>query len=41
MRLRLKNLPEPFKLSTERQVLMGLGIRGGLYIWQLGGRKRD
>lgn len=38
-RLELKVANDPFNASTERQLLVGLGVLTTLVIWRLGGRK--
>ena len=38
LRIRLRDMPEPFDPSTEQQVLAAIGVLGGLLVWRLGGR---
>jgi hypothetical protein len=39
LRLRLRDLEDPFDPSTERQVLVGLAILGALRIWRAEAKK--
>lgn len=39
LRMRLKEVSEPFDPTTERQILVGLGVIGALAAWRLGARK--
>ena len=38
LRIRLRDTGEPFDPGTERQVLVAIGVLGGLLVWRLGGR---
>lgn len=38
LRLRLRDMQEPFDPSTEQQVLGAIIVLGGLLVWRLGGR---
>ena len=38
LRIRLRDMPDPFDPSTQQQVLAAIGVLGGLLIWCLGGR---
>jgi len=38
MRLRLKGISDPLDLTTERQLLVGIVVIGGLVVWRLGAR---
>jgi hypothetical protein len=35
LRMRVKDAKEPFDVTTERQVLAGIGILGALAVWRL------
>ena len=37
-RLRLKELTDPFDPTTQRQLLTGIAVIGGLLCWQIGAR---
>jgi hypothetical protein len=39
LRMTLKNASDPFEPSTERQMLVGIGILGALGAWRLSGAK--
>jgi hypothetical protein len=38
LRIRLRDMPDPFDPSTQQQALGAIGILGGLLVWRLGGR---
>lgn len=38
LRIRLRDMPDPFDPSTQQQVLAAIGVLGGLLIWRLGAR---
>lgn len=38
LRIRLRDMPDPFDPSTQQQVLVAIGVLGGLLVWRLGGR---
>ena len=38
LRIRLRDMPDPFDPSTQRQVLAAIGVLGGLLVWRLGQR---
>ncbi len=38
IRIRLRDMQEPFDPSTEQQVLVAVIVLGGLLVWRLGGR---
>lgn len=38
MRIRLRDMPDPFDPSTQQLVLGAIGMLGGLLVWRLGGR---
>jgi hypothetical protein len=38
LRIRLRDMPDPFETSTQRQLLLAIGVLGGLLIWRLGER---
>ena len=38
VRIHMRDMEEPFDPSTERQVLVAIGVLGGLLVWRLGGR---
>jgi hypothetical protein len=40
VRMTLKDASDPLEPSTERQILVGVGILGALGVWRLGGEKR-
>ena len=39
LRMRLKVADDPLDPSTERQLLVGIGVLSALAVWRLGGRK--
>ena len=39
IRLRLRDMEDPFDPSTEQQVLAAIAVLGGLLIWRLGARR--
>jgi hypothetical protein len=39
LRMTLKATADPFDPLTERQILTGIGILGGLAVWRLNGKK--
>ncbi len=39
LRLRLRDAQEPLEPATERQILVAVGVLGGLLVWRLGARK--
>jgi hypothetical protein len=38
LRIRLRDMPDPFDPSTQRQILAAIGVLGALLIWRLGER---
>jgi len=38
LRIRLRDMPDPFDASTQQQVLLAIGVLGGLLVWRLGDR---
>lgn len=38
LRVRLRDMGDPFEPSTQEQILAALGVLGGLLIWRLGAR---
>jgi hypothetical protein len=38
LRIRLRDMSDPFDPSTQRQLLAAIGVLGGLLIWRLGAR---
>jgi len=38
LRMRLRDMPDPFAPSTQQQLLAAVGVLGGLLIWRLGAR---
>lgn len=38
LRIRLRDMPDPFEPSTQQQILAALAVLGGLLIWRLGER---
>ena len=38
LRIRARDMPDPFDPSTQQQVLAAIGVLGGLLIWRLGAR---
>jgi len=38
LRMKLKDVTEPFDVTTERQILAGIGILGALAVWKLNGK---
>ena len=38
IRIRLRDMPEPFDPTTQQQVLAAMLVLGGLLVWRLGGR---
>jgi hypothetical protein len=39
LRIRLRDMPDPFDPSTQQQVLAAIGVLGGLLVWRLGQRR--
>lgn len=40
LRIDLKNSTDPFDRTTQRQLLVGIGLVSALLIWQMDGRRR-
>lgn len=38
LRLRLRDMSDPFEPSTQQQILCGIAVLGGLAVWRLGVR---
>jgi hypothetical protein len=38
VRMRLRDLPDPFESSTQERVLVAMGVLGAVLVWRLGGR---
>jgi hypothetical protein len=38
LRIRVRDMPDPFDPSTQRQILAAIGVLGGLLVWRLGQR---
>jgi len=38
LRIRLRDLSDPFEPSTQRQLLAAIGVLGGLLVWRIGER---
>jgi hypothetical protein len=38
LRIRLRDMPDPFDPSTQQQILAAIGVLGGLLIWRVGAR---
>jgi hypothetical protein len=38
LRLRLRDMPEPFDPATQQQVLIATGFIGALFVWRLGAK---
>lgn len=37
LRIRLRDMSDPFEPSTQQQILAAIGVLGGLLVWRLGG----
>ena len=38
-RMKLKETTDPFEPTTERQILVGIGVLSALAVWRLGGKE--
>ena len=38
LRMKLRDATEPFDVTTERQILAGIGLLGALAVWKLNGK---
>lgn len=38
LRIRLRDMPDPFEPATQQQILAAIAVLGGLLIWRLGAR---
>ena len=38
LRILLRDMQDPFDPSTQQQILIAIGVLGGLLVWRLGGR---